>query len=167
MSVREANSARTRNLSLYTSLTASRGRDFELGEEDLPETCSTKSEDLHPPLSSGFVTLSLPPLHEAAERGDSTAVSKLLLDKNVDVNEKAGGHRAFRTALHRAAGYGHLPVVRQLLKVSVTALRIYCISIDSKSLSSGFVSVAKKQTCQWCLYKTSSPASRGYFVGST
>lgn len=119
MSVREANSAQTGNLSLYTSLTASRGKDFELGEEDLPETCSAKSEDLNPPLSSGFVTFSLPPLHEAAERGDSTAVSRLLLDKNLDVNEKAGGHRAYRTALHRAAGYGHLEVVRLLLKVSL------------------------------------------------
>ena len=115
MSVREANSAQTGNLSLYTSLTASRGKDFELGEE---ETCSAKSEDLNPPLSSGFVTFSLPPLHEAAERGDSTAVSRLLLDTNLDVNEKAGGHRAYRTALHRAAGYGHLAVVRLLLKVS-------------------------------------------------
>lgn len=144
MSVREANSARTGNFSLYTSLTASRGKDFELGE-DLPETCSIKSEDLNPPLSSGFVTLSLPPLHEAAEQGDSTAVSRLLLDKNVDVNEKAGGHRAYRTALHRAAGYGHLAVVRQLLKVSLTGIRVHCISIDSKSLSSGFVNVAKNK----------------------
>lgn len=118
MSVREANSAQTGNLSLYTSLTASRGKDFELGEEDLPETCSTaKSEDLNSPLSPGFATLSLPPLHEAAERGDASAVSRLLLDKSLDVNEKAGGHRAYRTALHRAAGYGHLAVVRQLLKV--------------------------------------------------
>lgn len=115
MSIREANSAQTGNLSLYTSLTASRGKDFELGEEDLPETCSTaKSEDLNSPLSP----LSLPPLHEAAERGDSSAVARLLLDKSLDVNEKAGGHRAYRTALHRAAGYGHLTVVRQLLKVS-------------------------------------------------
>ena len=121
MSVREANSARTGNLSLYTSLTASRGKDFELDEGDLPETCSTKGEELNQPPSSGFVTLSLPPLHEAAEQGDSTAVSRLLLDKTVDVNEKAGGHRAYRTALHRAAGYGHLAVVRQLLKVSLTA----------------------------------------------
>ena len=119
MSVRETNSARTGNVSLYTSLTASRGKDFDLGEEDLPETCSTKSEYLNPPVSSGFVTWSLPPLHEAAERGDSTAVSRLFLDKNVDVNEKAGGHRAYRTALHRAAGYGHIAVVIQLLKVSV------------------------------------------------
>jgi len=63
--------------------------------------------------------LSLPPLQEAAERGDATAVSRLLLDKNVDVNEKAGAHRAYRTALHRAAGYGHLAVVIQLLKVGV------------------------------------------------
>lgn len=114
MSVREANSARTGSLSLYTSLTASRGKDFDLGEEDLPEISSTKSEDL-----TGFVTVSLPPLHEAAERGDATAVSRLLLDKNVDVNEKAGAHRAYRTALHRAAGYGHLAVVIQLLKVGV------------------------------------------------
>lgn len=119
MSVREANSARTGNLSLYTSLTASRGKDFEVGEEDLLDSISTKSEDLNPPLSSGVVTFSLPPLHEAAERGDSSAVSRLLLDKNVDVNEKAGGHRAYRTALHRAAGYGHIAVVRQLLKVSL------------------------------------------------
>ena len=147
MSVREENSAQTGNLSLYISLTTSRGKDFELGEEDLLETCSTKSEDLTPPLSLGFVTLSLPPLHEAAEQGDSTAVSRLLLDKNVDVNEKAGGHRAFRTALHRAAGYGHLPVVRQLLKVSVTGLKVRCISIDSKSLSSGYGNVQKKP-CQ-------------------
>ncbi|XP_078346797.1 uncharacterized protein LOC144632055 isoform X2 [Oculina patagonica] len=132
MSVREANSARTGNLSLYTSLTASRGKDFELGEEDLPETCSAKSEDLNPPLSSGFVNLSLPPLHEAAERGDSSAVSRLLLDKNVDVNEKAGGHRAYRTALHRAAGYGHLAVVRQLLKASADPMK--CSSVHRTPL---------------------------------
>ena len=60
----------------------------------------------------------LPPLHEAAERGDPQAVARLLLDKSVDVNKKAGGHRAMRTALHRAAGYGHLAVVKLLLKVS-------------------------------------------------
>lgn len=118
MSVREADSARTFDLSLYTS--ASRAKDFELGEEDLPETMSAKSEDQNPPFSSGFVSFSLPPLQEAAERGDSNAVARLLLDKSVDVNEKAGGHRAHRTALHRASGYGHLTVVRQLLKVSST-----------------------------------------------
>lgn len=117
MSIREANSARTGNLSLYTSLTASRGKDFELCEDDLPETtASVRSEDLNPPLSSSFVAFHLPPLHEAAERGDFTAVTKLLSDKNIDVNEKAGGHRAHRTALHRAAGYGHLEVVKVLLK---------------------------------------------------
>lgn len=114
MSVREVDSARTFDLSLYTSLTASRAKDFELGEGDI----SAKSEDLNPPLPSDFVSLSLPPLQEAAERGDSDTVSRLLLDKNIDVNEKAGGHRAQRTALHRSAGYGHLTVVRQLLKVS-------------------------------------------------
>lgn len=132
MSVREANSAQTGNLSLYTSLTASRGKDFELGEDDLPETCSAKSEDLNPPLSSGFVTFSLPPLHEAAERGDSTAVSRLLLDKNLDVNEKAGGHRAYRTALHRAAGYGHLEVVRLLLKAGADPMK--CSSVHRTPL---------------------------------
>ena len=121
MSIREANSARTENFSLYTSLTASRGKDFELCEDDLPETtASVKSEDLNPPLSSSFVVFHLPPLHEAAERGDFTAVTKLLSDKNIDVNEKAGGHRAHRTALHRAAGYGHLEVVKVLLKVRLT-----------------------------------------------
>ena len=116
MSFREADSARTENLSLYTSLTASRGKDFELGEDDLPE--SNASETDIPALSSSFVTFQLPPLHEAAERGDPQAVARLLLDKSVDVNKKAGGHRAMRTALHRAAGYGHLAVVKLLLKVS-------------------------------------------------
>ena len=116
MSFREADSARTENLSLYTSLTASRGKDFELGEDDLPE--SNASETDIPALSSSFVTFQLPPLHEAAERGDPQAVARLLLDKSADVNKKAGGHRAMRTALHRAAGYGHLAVVKLLLKVS-------------------------------------------------
>ena len=116
MSFREADSARTENLSLYTSLTASRGKDFELGEDDLPE--SNASETDIPALSSSFVTFQLPPLHEAAERGDPQAVARLLLDKSVDVNKKAGGHRATRTALHRAASYGHLAVVKLLLKVS-------------------------------------------------
>ena len=116
MSLREADSARTENLSLYTSLTASRGKDFELGEDNLPE--SNASETDIPTLSSSFVTFQLPPLHEAAERGDPQSVARLLLDKSVDVNKKVGGHRAMRTALHRAAGYGHLAVVKLLLKVS-------------------------------------------------
>ena len=118
MSFREADSTQTGNLSLCTSFTASRGNDFELGEEDLPES-RVKSEDLNPPNSSSFAAFNLPPLHEAAERGDSSAVARLLFDKSVDVNEKAGGHRAYRTALHRAAGYGHLAVVKLLLKVSI------------------------------------------------
>lgn len=123
MSIREADSARTGNFSLYTSRTASRGKDFELCEDDSPETtASIQTEDLNPPLSSGFVTFHMPPLHEAAERGDSNTVSRLLADKSVDVNEKAGGHRAYRTALHRAAGYGHLDVVKLLLKVSLNVL---------------------------------------------
>lgn len=128
MSFREADSARTENLSLYTSQ-ASRGKDFELGEDDLPETASMKSEDLNPPLSSSFVTFHLPPLHEAAERGDASAVSRLLSDKSVDVNEKAGGHRAYRTALHRAAGYGHADVVKLLLKVSLTQVKCHVLVV--------------------------------------
>ncbi|CAH3175626.1 unnamed protein product [Porites lobata] len=121
MSFREADSARTENLSLYTSLTASRGKDFELGEDDLPE--SNASETDIPALSSSFVTFQLPPLHEAAERGDPQAVARLLLDKSVDVNKKAGGHRAMRTALHRAAGYGHLAVVKLLLKAGADPMK--------------------------------------------
>lgn len=119
MSVREVDSARTFDLSLYTSLTASRAKDFELGEGDI----SAKSEDLNPPLPSDFVSFSLPPLQEAAERGDSDTVSRLLLDKNINVNEKAGGHRAQRTALLRSAGYGHLTVVRQLLKAGADPIK--------------------------------------------
>ena len=127
MSIRQADSARTGNFSLYTSLTASRGKDLELhDEDDLPET-RTVSEDLNPPLSSSFVNFHLPPLHEAAERGDFNAVSRLLVDKSVDVNEKAGGHRAYRTALHRAAGYGHLEVVKLLLKVTLTVCLFVCL----------------------------------------
>lgn len=110
MSLRDIESALASNLSLYSSHTVSRGKDFvELCDDDvlnsLPKTASGKSEDLvNPPVSLRSVNFNLPPLHEAAERGDSKAVSRLLADKNVDVNEKAGGHRAQRTALHRAAG---------------------------------------------------------------
>ena len=120
MSVRDLDSALTSNLSLYSSHAVSRGMNLlELCDDDLPslpKTTSVKSKS--PPLSSSVVDLNLPPLHAAAERGDAIAVSKLLAEKNVNVNEKAGGHRAFRTALHRAAGYGHLAVVTLLLEVT-------------------------------------------------
>lgn len=130
MSIREVDSARTGNFSLYTSLTASRGKDFELhDEDDMRETGRTVSEDLNPPLSSSSVSFDLPPLHEAAERGDFNDVSRLLVDKRVDVNEKAGGHRAYRTALHRAAGYGHLEVVKLLLKVTLNVCLSACLFV--------------------------------------
>ena len=109
---REGNSALTGKIS-YASPTAIHGKDFDFGEERLTETV----EDENAPLSSSFVGWHLSPLHEAAERGDDVTVFKLLLNGNVDVNEKAGGHRALRTALHRAAGYGHLGVVKQLIEV--------------------------------------------------
>ena len=59
----------------------------------------------------------LSPLHNAAERGDVRAVRELISRGNVSLDARAGGHRAYRTALHRAAGYGHLAVVKELLKV--------------------------------------------------
>ena len=132
MSLRDIESALASNLSLYSSHTVSRGKDFvELCDDDvlssLPKTASGKSEDLvNPPVSLRSVNFNLPPLHEAAERGDSKAVSRLLADKNVDVNEKAGGHRAQRTALHRAAGYGHLSVVQLLIEVIICNSIGYC-----------------------------------------
>ena len=56
MSFREADSARTENLSLYTSLTASRGKDFELGEDDLPESNASET-DIPAPVSYTHLTL--------------------------------------------------------------------------------------------------------------
>lgn len=138
MSLRDIESALASNLSLYSSHTVSRGKDFvELCDDDvlssLPKTASGKSEDLvNPPVSLRSVNFNLPPLHEAAERGDSKAVSRLLADKNVDVNEKAGGHRAQRTALHRAAGYGHLSVVQLLIEAGADPMK--CSSVHRTSL---------------------------------
>lgn len=128
MSLRDVESALTSNLSLYSSHVVSREKDFlELCDDDipsLPKTASMKSENLNPPPSLSSVNFQLPPLHEAAERGDSIAVSKLLADKNLNVNEKAGGHRAYRTALHRAAGYGHLGVVKLLLQAGADPMKL-------------------------------------------
>ena len=53
----------------------------------------------------------IPPLHEAAGRGD-TAKVQLLLDKGADINAKDSNGE---TALMEAADNGHLEVVKQLL----------------------------------------------------
>ena len=76
------------------------------------ETASTDYQDDVMPEN-----LPLSPLHDAAERGDDFVVRKLISSGNVALNAKAGGHRAMRTALHRAAGYGHVNIVKDLLKV--------------------------------------------------
>ncbi|XP_031568188.1 ankyrin repeat, PH and SEC7 domain containing protein secG-like [Actinia tenebrosa] len=55
------------------------------------------------------------PLYEAAEKGDVEELTRLLSRSQIDVNEKSGGHGAYRTSLHGAAGYGHWRATRTLL----------------------------------------------------
>ena len=55
--------------------------------------------------------IAVPPLHEAAGRGD-TAKVQLLLDQGTDVNAKSAGNM---TALMCAAGQGHTGTVELLL----------------------------------------------------
>jgi hypothetical protein len=56
-------------------------------------------------------------LYEAAERGDVEEITRLLSRSTIDVNAKSGGHGAYRTSLHGAAGYGHWRATRILLTV--------------------------------------------------
>lgn len=56
-------------------------------------------------------------LHEACENGDVSEVRDILSKGRADLNALIAGHRALRTALHKASAYGHTDVVRLLLKV--------------------------------------------------
>lgn len=56
-------------------------------------------------------------LHESCESGDTRTVERVLSSGKADLNALIGGHRAYRTALHKASAYGHTNVVKLLLKV--------------------------------------------------
>ena len=56
-------------------------------------------------------------LHQASESGDLTEVKNILAEGKADLNALIAGHRALRTALHKASAYGHTNVVKLLLKV--------------------------------------------------
>ena len=61
-------------------------------------------------------------LHEACECGDTASVQKLLSGQTggrAEINVLLPGHRAHRTALHKASSYGHTDVVKLLLKVGL------------------------------------------------
>ena len=112
--------------------------DFEdessfLGEPELQDFMpETMGEDpLGPNVSQSRLPMATggSGLHDAAERGDEKEVLRLLSQEKIDVNERAGGHRAYRTPLHRAAGYGHTNIVKILLKVHNCNLMIQTVSI--------------------------------------
>lgn len=102
-----------------------------LTECDTRATQSRGSINMNTPMStenelhSSFIPSSKSPvldsrsasLHDAAERGDAKTVLSLINFGRIDLDTYSGGHRVLRTPLHRAAGYGHLEVVKILLKV--------------------------------------------------
>ena len=57
-------------------------------------------------------------LHEACESGDTANVQKVLSGGKANLNSLIGGHRTYRSALHKASAYGHTDTVKLLLKVS-------------------------------------------------
>jgi ankyrin repeat protein len=57
-------------------------------------------------------------LHAACESGNVSEVRNILAEGRADLNALIAGHRALRTALHKASAYGHTQVVQLLLKVS-------------------------------------------------
>ena len=69
----------------------------------------TKSEQAHN--HSTFA------LHGACEEGNLGEVRDILAEGRADLNALIAGHRALRTALHKASAYGHTEVVKLLLKV--------------------------------------------------
>ena len=68
-------------------------------------------------------------LHEACENGDVIKVSDILTEGRADLNALISGHRALRTALHKASAYGHTEVVKLLLKVSFFRA-ISCVAVS-------------------------------------
>ena len=60
-------------------------------------------------------------LHQASENGDLTEVRNILAEGTADLNALMPGHRALRTALHKASAYGHTNVVKLLLKAGADA----------------------------------------------
>ena len=56
-------------------------------------------------------------LHGACENGNVGEVRDILAEGRADLNAMIAGHRALRTALHKASAYGHTEVVKLLLKV--------------------------------------------------
>lgn len=62
-------------------------------------------------------------LHESCESGDTRTVERVLSSGKADLNALIGGHRAYRTALHKASAYGHTNVVKLLLKAGANADR--------------------------------------------
>ena len=58
-------------------------------------------------------------LHEASECGNLAEVRKILAQGRADLSALTAGHRALRTALHKASAYGHTEVVKLLLKVGI------------------------------------------------
>ena len=57
-------------------------------------------------------------LHQASENGDLAEVRNILAEGTADLDALIAGHRALRTALHKASAYGHTNVVQLLLKVT-------------------------------------------------
>jgi ankyrin repeat protein len=57
-------------------------------------------------------------LHQACESGNVVEVRNILAEGRADLNALIAGHRALRTALHKASAYGHTDIVKLLLKVN-------------------------------------------------
>ena len=84
---------------------------LSVGELREQESAKNYTKDEQPPSHSTLA------LHGACENGNVGEVRDILAEGRADLNALIAGHRALRTALHKASAYGHTEVVKLLLKV--------------------------------------------------
>ena len=87
---------------------------LSIGELREQESAKNYTKDEQPPSHSTLA------LHGACENGNVGEVRDILAEGRADLNALIAGHRALRTALHKASAYGHTEVVKLLLKVMKT-----------------------------------------------